>query len=47
MNATFTDRDGDTWVEVAGLLRDTDTGRLLGREEVEAFFGPLVENTPA
>jgi len=37
----ITDRDGDTWEVSAGLLRDTETGRLMSREQVEEFFGPL------
>ena len=37
----ITDRDGDTWEVLADALRDTETGRLMSREQVEEFFGPL------
>lgn len=37
------DRDGEEWEVPTDLLRHTETGRLMTRDEAEDFFGPLTE----
>jgi hypothetical protein len=43
MTPLYRDRDGDLWEVPTDMLRNVDTGRVMTREEVADFFGPLVE----
>jgi len=37
------DRDGDEWEPATDLYRNTETGALMTRDEVEDRFGPTTE----
>ncbi|WP_158070377.1 hypothetical protein [Nocardiopsis sp. CNR-923] len=43
MTKRYIDRDGDVWEVPTDTLLNTQTGRIMLRDEVEAFFGPLTE----